>query len=101
PGMMAGEVDELARRVIREAGYGQYFPHRLGHGIGMQVHEAPGIQPGSDTVLEAGMCFSIEPGIYVPGVAGVRIEDCGVLTEKGFEPFTHFSKELQILPIKK
>ncbi|MDD6407160.1 MAG: Xaa-Pro peptidase family protein [Lactobacillus equicursoris] len=101
PGMTAGEVDELARRVIREAGYGQYFPHRLGHGIGMQVHEAPGIQPGSNTVLEAGMCFSIEPGIYVPGVAGVRIEDCGVLTEKGFEPFTHFSKELQILPIKK
>lgn len=63
PGMTAGELDQVARGVIEEAGYGQYFTHRLGHGIGMQVHEPVNLEPGSKQKLEAGMCFSIEPGI--------------------------------------
>jgi len=101
PGMTAGELDAVARDVIERAGYGQYFIHRLGHGIGMQVHEFPSLAPGSEAVLEAGMCFSIEPGIYVPGVTGVRIEDCGVLTSHGFEPFTHTSRDLRVIPVRK
>ncbi|GHN12750.1 hypothetical protein NRIC0767_00620 [Lactobacillus delbrueckii subsp. allosunkii] len=63
PGMTAGELDQVARGVIAEASYGQYFTHRLGHGIGMQVHEPVNLEPGSKQKLEAGMCFSIEPGI--------------------------------------
>ncbi|MFS8961849.1 aminopeptidase P family protein [Lactobacillus delbrueckii] len=94
PGMTAGELDQVARGVIEDAGYSQYFTHRLGHGIGMQVHEQPNLQPGSEQKLEAGMCFSIEPGIYLPGVGGVRIEDCGWLGEDGFHPFTKTSKDL-------
>ena len=66
----------------------------------MEVHEFPSIANGNDVVLEEGMCFSIEPGIYIPGFAGVRIEDCGVLTKEGFKPFTHTSKELKVLPVK-
>ena len=100
PGMTASELDGVARKIITEAGYGEYFIHRLGHGIGMEVHEFPSIANGNDVVLEEGMCFSIEPGIYIPGFAGVRIEDCGVLTKDGFKPFTHTSKELKVLPVK-
>lgn len=97
PGMTAGELDQVARGVIEEAGYGQYFTHRLGHGIGMQVHEPVNLEPGSKQKLEAGMCFSIEPGIYLPGVGGVRIEDCGWLGEDGFHPFTKTRKDLLLL----
>lgn len=74
-GTTAGAVDEAARKVIRAAGYGEYFVHRTGHGIGMNGHEAPNMTPGSDYVLEASNCFSIEPGIYLPGEFGVRIEN--------------------------
>ena len=80
--------------------YGEYFIHRLGHGIGMNVHEFPQIMEGNDVVLEEGMCFSIEPGIYIPNVAGVRIEDCGVVTKNGFETFTKTSKELKYISVK-
>ncbi|GHV98208.1 Xaa-Pro dipeptidase [Lactobacillus nasalidis] len=97
PGMTAGELDQVARGVIEQAGYGQYFTHRLGHGIGMQVHEPVNLEPGSEQKLEAGMCFSIEPGIYLPGVGGVRIEDCGYLGEEGFHPFTKTRKDLLLL----
>lgn len=100
PGMTASELDGVARKIITDAGYGQYFIHRLGHGIGMEVHEFPSIANGNDVVLQEGMCFSIEPGIYIPGFAGVRIEDCGVLTKDGFKPFTHTSKDLKVLPVK-
>lgn len=100
PGMTASELDGVARKIITDAGYGEYFIHRLGHGIGMEVHEFPSIANGNDVVLEEGMCFSIEPGIYIPGFAGVRIEDCGVLTKDSFKPFTHTSKELKVLPVK-
>lgn len=100
PGITASELDQVARSIIEKAGYGQYFIHRLGHGIGKDVHEAPGIVHGNDLVLQEGMCFSIEPGIYIPGFAGVRIEDCGVVTKNGFEPFTHTNKQLKVIPVK-
>lgn len=95
PGMTAAELDKVARDIIDKAGYGQYFNHRLGHGMGMSEHEFPSIMEGNDLVLQPGMCFSIEPGIYIPNVAGVRIEDCIHITENGNEPFTHTTKELQ------
>lgn len=97
PGMTAAELDKVARDVIEQAGYGEYFIHRLGHGMGMSEHEFPSIMEGNDMQLEPGMCFSIEPGIYIPGVAGVRIEDCVHITEDGCLPFTHTSKELQVV----
>ncbi|BDR60095.1 aminopeptidase P family protein [Lactobacillus xylocopicola] len=100
PGMTAAEIDSVARDVITKAGYGQYFIHRLGHGIGKEVHEYPSIVQGNDLIIEEGMCFSIEPGIYLPGVAGVRIEDCGVVAQDGYHPFTHTGKELKVLPLR-
>ncbi|WP_297816379.1 Xaa-Pro peptidase family protein [uncultured Lactobacillus sp.] len=100
PGMTASELDAVARNVIKKAGYGEYFIHRLGHGIGLNVHEFPQIMEGNDVVLQEGMCFSIEPGIYIPGLGGVRIEDCGVVTDHGFETFTKTSKELKYIPVR-
>ena len=94
PGVTAREVDRAAREVIEKAGYGEYFNHRLGHGIGMDVHEFPSIMEGNDMIIEEGMCFSVEPGIYIPGKVGVRIEDCGVVTKDGFDLFTSTSKDL-------
>lgn len=97
PGMKASDLDKISRDVIDKAGYGEYFIHRLGHGMGMSEHEFPSIMEGNDMLLQPGMCFSIEPGIYIPGVAGVRIEDCVYITENGAEPFTHTSKELTVV----
>ncbi|VTS36079.1 Xaa-Pro dipeptidase [Streptococcus porcinus] len=95
PGVTAAEVDAAARSVIEKAGYGEYFNHRLGHGLGMDVHEFPSIMAGNDLEIKEGMCFSIEPGIYIPGKVGVRIEDCGHVTKEGFQAFTKTTKELQ------
>ncbi|WNZ92580.1 Xaa-Pro peptidase family protein [Streptococcus iniae] len=95
PGVTASEVDAMTRKVIEKAGYGQYFNHRLGHGLGMDVHEYPSIMAGNDMIIEEGMCFSVEPGIYIPGKVGVRIEDCGHVTASGFQVFTKTPKELQ------
>lgn len=100
PGITASELDAVARDIITKAGYGEYFIHRLGHGIGLNVHEEPQIMEGNDIVLQEGMCFSIEPGIYIPNVAGVRIEDCGVVTKNGFETFTKTSKDLKYISPK-
>ena len=97
PGVTAGTLDKLARDVITDAGYGEYFNHRLGHGLGSTVHEYPSIMEGNDFVIEAGMCFSIEPGIYIPNEVGVRIEDCVYVTETGCEVLTHTPKELLII----
>lgn len=97
PGITAEELDKIARDVITKAGYGEYFIHRLGHGMGMSEHEFPSIMAGNKMELQPGMCFSIEPGIYIPNVAGVRIEDCVHITEDGCEPFTHTTKELRYI----
>lgn len=97
PGDKAEDVDRVARQVIERAGYGQYFIHRTGHGLGLEVHESPYIVDGNDTVLRPGMTFTIEPGIYLPGKGGVRIEDDVVITEKGSESLTTFSRDLLCL----
>jgi Xaa-Pro aminopeptidase len=85
PGTPAQDVDRTARRIIREAGYGDYFVHRTGHGIGLDTHEHPYIVEGNELALEQGMTFSIEPGIYLPGRFGMRIEDIVAVTEDGVE----------------
>ncbi|WP_107995123.1 M24 family metallopeptidase [Trichococcus paludicola] len=89
PGITAGELDAAARKIIADAGYGRYFNHRLGHGLGQGVHEYPSIMEGNELALTEGMCFSIEPGIYIEGDIGVRVEDCGFVSADGFESFTH------------
>ena len=88
PGMKASEIDKIARDIIAEAGYGEYFIHRLGHGIGQSVHEFPSIMEGNDMELVEGMCFSVEPGVYISGDYGVRIEDCLAVTKDGAKLFT-------------
>ena len=94
PGVRALDVDRAARQLIAEAGFGEYFGHGLGHGIGLQIHEAPWLRPGSETVLEPGMVFTLEPGIYLPGWGGVRIEDNILVTSSGAEYLTGISREL-------
>jgi Xaa-Pro aminopeptidase len=94
PGMTGREADAIARERIDAAGYGGRFGHGLGHGLGLLVHEAPAVRPESDDVLEPGNVFSVEPGIYLPGVAGVRIEDLVVVREDGAERLTTVPKEL-------
>ena len=89
PGMKASDIDKIARDIITEAGFGEYFIHRLGHGIGQSVHEFPSIMEGNDMELVEGMCFSIEPGVYISGDYGVRIEDCLAVTKEGAKVFTH------------
>jgi Xaa-Pro aminopeptidase len=101
PGAKAKDIDAEARAVIEQAGFGQFFGHGLGHGLGLQVHEAPAIRQNSEAVLEAGMVFTIEPGIYLPDWGGVRIEDDVLVTPDGCEVLTHVPKEpIPILDFK-
>ncbi len=97
PGATLREVHDAACRVIRDAGYGAYYPHRTSHGIGIDYHEEPFDTPSRTRVLEEGMCFSVEPGIYLPGKFGVRIEDLVAVTEAGTVLLTHAPKELSVV----
>lgn len=97
PGMMGKEADAIARNVIKRHGYGDYFGHGTGHGLGMEIHEAPRLSVQGDTVLTPGMTVTVEPGIYLPGFGGVRIEDDIVITETGIHILTHSSKDLIVL----
>lgn len=96
-GISGKEADAAARSVIADAGYGAYFKHSLGHGVGLLIHELPNLSPASETILQSGMIVTCEPGIYIPNVGGVRIEDMVCVTEDGNENFTRLSKELLIL----
>ena len=97
PGVECQEIDRAARRVITDAGYGEQFIHRTGHGIGLTTHEPPYMVEGDTNPLEPGMCFSIEPGIYLTGRFGVRIEDIVTVTDDGGRRFNNTSHELQIV----
>ena len=97
PGATAEEVDQATRSVIERAGYAEMFIHGTGHGIGLDVHEPPRIAPGDNTILRPGMVFTIEPGIYVTGKFGVRIEDDIAITESGNDQLTIFSRDLMVL----
>ena len=97
PGVPMGLVDQAARHVIESAGYGQFFTHRTGHGLGMEAHEMPYIRADNQQLLEPGMTFTIEPGIYLPGRNGVRIEDDVVITTTGIECLTNLPREVKQL----
>ena len=92
PGVALAELDRIARDHIVDCGYGEYFGHGLGHGVGLEIHEAPTVSPRSTAIAEEGMVFTIEPGIYVPGVGGVRIEDMVLVTVDGYQTLTKIPK---------
>lgn len=97
PGMSGIKADAIARDYIKSKGYGEAFGHSTGHGIGLEVHEGPGLSFKSETILEPNMAVTVEPGIYLPGIGGVRIEDDILITESGNERLTNSTKELRIL----
>ena len=97
PSIAMGDVDTAARAVIDEAGYGEYFFHRTGHGIGMEGHEPPYARAGNPMLMQSGMTFTVEPGIYLRGRAGVRIEDDILVTDQGSESLTTLPRELRVV----
>lgn len=97
PGAQCQDVDRAARQVIRDAGYGEYFVHRTGHGLGLEVHEAPNMVEGDTRVMTPGLTFTVEPGIYLAGSGGVRIEDDVVVTQGGGESLMRSSHALRVL----
>jgi Xaa-Pro aminopeptidase len=99
PGVTGEQIDQVTRRVIADGGYGEQFLHRTGHGLGMECHEAPSIVAGNRKPLAVGTTFTIEPGIYVEGIGGVRIEDDVVVTDEGGRSLTSFERELMVLPV--
>lgn len=97
PGVLAKDVDAAARNVISDAGYADYFVHRTGHGLGLEIHEGPFISASSETVLQSGMVFSIEPGIYLPDQFGIRLEDIVILRDDGPEILSALPRDLIVL----
>ena len=97
PGAIAKNVDKAAREVIEKAGFGKYFVHRTGHGLGTEIHEPPFITSSSETILEPGMVFSIEPGIYMPDKFGVRLEEIVILRDDGPEILSKIPRELKVI----
>jgi len=98
PGILAKEIDAIARDIISEAGYGENFGHGTGHGVGLAIHESPKIAWEEDIIIEEGMVFTVEPGIYIPGWGGVRIEDMIIVTSDGCEVLTSaISKDLYLI----
>ncbi|MBN9518521.1 M24 family metallopeptidase [bacterium] len=97
-GVAAKDVDTAARKSLTAAGYGEYFTHGLGHGIGLEIHEAPRIRANSADVLEAGMVVTLEPAVYIPGWGGVRIEDDFLVTRDGCQRLTTLPRELEPAP---
>lgn len=97
PKMTGIDADKISRDVIKSYGYGDHFGHSLGHGFGLEVHEGPSLAQKSESILKEGMCVTVEPGIYVDGIGGVRIEDDCIVTENGLKKLTHSSKELFII----
>jgi Xaa-Pro aminopeptidase len=97
PGVMAKDVDAAARDVITEAGYGEFFVHRLGHGLGIDIHEPPYITATSEVILDEGMVFSIEPGIYLQGRFGVRLEEVVILRKDGPEILSELTRKLNVI----
>ncbi len=95
-GVRGCEVDKAARKVIKKAGYGDYFGHALGHGVGLAVHEGPGVSPRATRKLKEGMIITIEPGIYIPGWGGIRLENMGVVRADGFEDFNSDTTQLDL-----
>ena len=96
-GVKGKEIDAVARKVITDAGYGEYFGHGLGHSVGIDIHENPRFSTAEERTIEEGMVLTVEPGIYLPGFGGVRIEDMVVVTKEGIENLTHSKKELIII----
>ena len=97
PGVACSEIDKCARDVIANAGYGEHFRHGTGHGVGLEIHEAPNLSRKSKDVLAPGMVVTVEPGIYLPGNCGVRIEDMALITETGYENLTRAGKTLVVI----
>jgi Xaa-Pro aminopeptidase len=97
PGVACGDLDDVARQIIRAGGYGDAFLHRLGHGIGLEAHEEPYLVAGNAEILQPGMAFSIEPGIYLPGRYGVRIEDIVVCREGGADVLNEAPRDLYVV----
>ena len=97
PGVKLSDLDKVARKIISDAGYGEYFTHRLGHFIGQQVHEKGDVSSFNDNECKPGMIFSIEPGIYLPGKLGIRIEDLVLVTEDGCEVLNKVNKDIRII----
>jgi Xaa-Pro aminopeptidase len=96
PGVSAGSVDQACRQLLDARGWGDRFEHGTGHGVGLDIHERPSVGPGATAILEVGTVVTVEPGVYLPGTGGVRIEDTLVVTEDGRRSLTRFPKEVVV-----